>query len=300
MTNERRRAQIALRLALLGLVVAWMFSSSLRARLPYWVPLVALVAIEGEFLLRGIRERRAAGGSSPRVRQGPGREDADLGWGELVEDEHGLRWAPPPTRAPRGRTDALVGAAMAVAVAAAILVGLRGDRDAAWRSLSSAARAETEARLTREAAGIAGRPVTVRCDDGYAFTGARSDALGVAFPSQRLAFLEPAICRALHDVVGGDHEESDRNGEAIVVLAHEAVHLRGERNEGVTECYALQEGVGLGARLGVPVDRIERMMRTRYRQALAERGLTRLAYALPRECVSGGALDLSPGDSRFP
>ena len=40
----------------------------------------------------------------------------------------------------------------------------------------------------------------IRCDEGYAFTGAGSDTLGIAFPGPRLAYLDPTICRALYDL----------------------------------------------------------------------------------------------------
>ncbi len=101
-----------------------------------------------------------------------------------------------------------------------------------------------------EAARIAGRPVEVECDDGYAYTGLGSDTLGIAFPDHALAFLRPSVCRTLHDAIDGEHPQTDAAGEAVLVLAHEAVHLRGELREGVTECLGLQEGVGLAVRLG--------------------------------------------------
>ena len=50
------------------------------------------------------------------------------------------------------------------------------------------------------------------------------------------------------------------------MLAHEAWHLRGERDEGVTNCYAFQSGVELGVRLGLSEGTAARMMR----QQLAE------------------------------
>ncbi len=52
---------------------------------------------------------------------------------------------------------------------------------------------------------------------------------------------------------------------ALAVLAHEAWHLRRVRNEGRTECYALQAGVEIGQRLGLSRTRstAERAPRTR-------------------------------------
>ena len=111
-------------------------------------------------------------------------------------------------------------------------------------ALSVGAGREAEARFTAEASRIAGRRVRIRCDEGYAFTGAGSDTLGIAFPGARLAYLDPTICRTLYDLAfRGDRRGREQTADALIVLAHEAVHLGGERREGVTECLALQEAV---------------------------------------------------------
>jgi hypothetical protein len=230
---DRDAVQAAARAAALVVVVAWLFVEDVRAWLPLWLPLVLLGATELEFVLRGRGQRPGRRTVAGR----PGPEDADLGFGEFVEEEDGYRYVPPPPRPPRGRRVGwLVGA-----LAAAVVVPLaaRSDRAATWQGLSEDDRAQAEARFESEARRIAGRPVRVRCDDGYAFTGAGSDTLGVAFPARALAYLDPSICRALRDVAAGD-DRGERGVEAVVVLAHEAVHLRGERREGVTECLALQ------------------------------------------------------------
>lgn len=275
-------------------VGAWLFVEDLRAWVPLWVPLVVLLATEVEFVVRG---RRPTPRGTPD-RRGPGPEDADLGFGELVEDADGIRFVPPPVRHRPGRpwrawlAGALV-AALAVALAA------RSDRARSWGAVPEDERASSERRFSAEASTIAGRGVRVRCDDGYAFTGAGSDTLGVAFPRAGLAYLDPAICRTLRDLVRGT-EAGQGAFRAAVVLAHEAIHLGGERREGVTECLALQEAVPLAVRLGLD----ERTARSRARaelgERLAERNVIRAAYALPSSCRDGGALDRDPGDPRFP
>ena len=152
-----------------------------------------------------------------------------------------------------------------------------------------------------EATRIAERQVTVRCDDGYQYTGIGSDALGVAFIERGLAFLDPAACRDLYDLVFDDEgEEREATAQAILVLAHEAVHLAGERDESLTECRALQQGVTLGVRLGLSETRAHAAMRSLYVRSLAEHSITRLSYRLPEGCVDGGQLDLRPADNRFP
>jgi hypothetical protein len=139
----------------------------------------------------------------------------------------------------------------------------------------------------------------VRCDERYDFTGAGSDTLGIAFPNAGIAYLDPSICRALHDLLANG-EAGERQAEALVVLAHEAIHLGGERREGVTECLALQAAVPLGVRFGLDESTARALMRRQYDERLAERSAIRAAYALPVSCREGGALDRSPADGHFP
>ncbi len=293
---DRNTVQTTVRIAAIVFVVAWLFVEALREMVPFWLPFAVLLAAEVEFVVRGRRELPL-----PRRRRiPPGPEDADLGFGELVEEEDGYRYVPPPTRPPRGRGGTLAWLAGAVAVVALFVLAARADRAATWQSLADSKRARTVSRLTSEAAIVAERPVTIRCDEQYAFTGAGSDTLGIAFPRAGIAYLDQGICRALHDLVLDGKDRGERTGEAIVVLAHEAVHLRGERREGVTECLALQEGVRLGVRLGLDERRARTLMGAELDRRLAERSVIRAAYALPTTCRDGGSLDLRPADSRFP
>ena len=254
---DRNTVQTAVRVAAIVFVVAWLFVEALREVVPFWLPFVVLLAAEVEFVVRGRRELPL-----PRRRRiPPGPEDADLGFGELVEEEDGYRYVPPPTRPPRGRGGTLAWLAGAVAVVALFVLAARADRAATWRSLADSERARTVSRL--DVGGIDRRRPsrsTIRCDEQYAFTGAGSDTLGIAFPRAGIAYLDQGICRALHDLVLDGKDRGERTGEAIVVLAHEAVHLRGERREGVTECLALQEGVRLGVRLGLDERRARALM----------------------------------------
>ena len=97
----------------------------------------------------------------------------------------------------------------------------------------------------------------------------------------------------------GDEGPFSQTARAIAVLAHEAWHLRGVSDEGVTNCYAFQSGVSLGERLGLSERTAARMMR----QQLADNATyARSApdYLVPRECRDGGRLDLDPASDRFP
>lgn len=291
----RGRLQLVVRLAALVFVLAWLFVDALQEWVPFWLPFVVLVATEIEFVLRGRGEPRRP----QRRRAPPGTEDADLGFGELVEDEDGVHWIPPPPRPEPPRRRWAVRAVAAAAVILLFALAARTDRAATWQALSQGERAQAVTRFTAEAARIAGHRVTLRCDEQYDFTGAGSDTLGVAFPQAGIAYLDPSICRALRDLLANG-KAGEREAEALVVLAHEAVHLGGERREGVTECLALQAAVPLGARFELSDSQARSLMHAQYQERLAERSVIRAAYALPLSCRAGGALDRSPGDGTFP
>jgi hypothetical protein len=293
--SRRSSFQTGLRLAALVLVLAWLFVDALQEWVPFWLPFVVLLATEAEFVLRGRSEPRR----TQRRRPPPGPEDADLGFGELVEDEDGVHWVPPPARPEPPRARWLVRALGVAAVVVLFLLAARTDRAATWQALPREERTAAVKRFTFEAAAIADRPVTLRCDEQYDFTGAGSDTLGIAFPAAGIAYLDPSICRALHDLLS-DGKAGERQAEALVVLAHEAVHLGGERREGVTECLALQAAVPLGVRFGLSESKARSLIHAQYEDRLAERTVIRAAYALPLSCRDGGALDRSPGDGQFP
>ena len=296
MTNDGRRARIILRSTLVALVVTWLFSGTVRAQVPTVVPLLALIAIELEIAIGAYRER----GTASTRRDLPGAEDADLGFGELVEDELGVRLVPPPPRPERRPRDRWPLALGLIAFIAVIAVSVVDDRATTWAALPRTTREATRQRLQAEASLIAGHQVRLVCSDDSGFVGVRSDALGVAYPSREVTYLRTSVCRDLYDVIREKSAHGDRRAESILVLAHEAVHLGGEQRESVTECLALQAGVELGRRLGLSEDVAARVMRGQYLTDLADRSLIRLEYRLPGSCHDGGALDQSPGTSRFP
>ena len=291
----RGRVQLVVRLAAVVFVLAWLFVDALQAWVPFWLPFVVLLGTELEFVLRGRSEPRRPA----RRRAPPGPEDADLGFGELVEDEEGVHWLPPPPRPEPPRSRWAFRALGALALVVLFVLAARTDRAATWQAVPREERASLVARFTSEAASIAHRRVTLRCDEQYDFTGAGSDTLGIAFPQAGIAYLDPSICRALRDLVA-DGAAGERQGEALVVLAHEAIHLGGERREGVTECLALQAAVPLGVRFGLSESEARSLIDRQLDERLAERSVIRAAYALPLTCREGGALDRSPGDGHFP
>ena len=134
---ERGRVQLVVRLAALVFVLAWLFVDALQEWLPFWLPFVVLLATELEFVLRGRTEPRRPA----RRRTPPGPEDADLGFGELVEDEEGIHWVPPPPRAERPRSRWLFRAAGVLAVVVLFALAARTDRAATWQAVPKEERA---------------------------------------------------------------------------------------------------------------------------------------------------------------
>jgi hypothetical protein len=310
-----RRAGLsrALRLALVAVLVAWFFSPpAVRDAVPLWLAFAVALALEVHFVVTnwgrqepffGPPDRRPA--PRDRARYGDGRER------ERVVPEGGGEWvdlfesdeddAEPPAMPPSPRRRRLL-AESAVALAVVVVVAMLGwlIHDAGWEGLDATARTAGEARFSREASLLVGRPVTVRCDTSGRRVGRVQHADGVAVVGGRQAWLEPRLCLALYRLAfDGDVPSFSETARAIAVLAHESWHLRGSRDEGTTECYALQSGVGIGRRLGLGEDTARRMMRS----MLVQNELYRRTdgrYVVPEGCVNRGSLDLDPAGDRFP
>jgi len=297
-----------LRLAAVALLLAWFFVGELRRAIPIWIPFLVLAALEVNFLAAGLRER----GAPRRARGRPPQEGdiEDFGgeeWLEpvLVEVAGHDVWVPaeveerpPREEEPPPRRFARFEGVAVLAVLALVLFVLLPDRG--WRGLDEAAQARTQELLSAEAGRIAGHTVRVRCDAEGEAVGVVQHADGIAEVGGTNALLTPAICFRLHRLAfEGDEGSFGQTARAIAVLAHEAWHLRGERDEGVVNCYAFQSGVELGRRLGLSEGTAARMMR----QQLAENAtFARQApeYLVPAECRNGGRLDLDPSSDRFP
>jgi hypothetical protein len=295
-----------LRITAVVLVLAWFFIPLLRRSIPAWLPFLAFATLEAQFLLAGLRERGAPRG--PRGRAPQATDVDELGgpeWLEpiVVEVDGREVWVPAevereprPPRPARRLLPRLEGvAALAGLVLLLVLLPERG-----WRGLDDAEQTRTEARLSAEAGRIAGHAARIRCDGQGEAVGIVQHADGVAEIGGTNAFLTPEICFRLYRLAFKDDEGAfSQTARAIAVLAHESWHLRGESNEGVTNCYAFQSGVELGRRLGLSDGTAARMMR----QQLAENPIQARSapeYLVPGECRNGGRLDLAPSRARFP
>ena len=321
-----------LRLGLAAFVLAWIFGPyALRAAVPIWLPFLIALGLELNFFVSALRPaaaRRSDRGPQEADRERFGYDDAEELL--LVREAGEELWIPYSgetddelkamiERAREGPDEEDVAAPTAEAdperesarlpfrrlvaglglIAALALVFWFVESRTGWNGLDESTRAEAAARYSQEASRIAGKPVTIRCDEAGEYVGAVQHADGVAAVGGELAYLTPERCLDLYRLAFKGEVRFNQGARALAVLAHEAWHLRGVSDEGITECYALQSGVELGQRLGLSADTAGRMMR----RQLAENSLrsgSSADYRVPAECRDGGRLDLEPHSARFP
>jgi hypothetical protein len=318
-----------LRLSLIAFVVLWLLGPDvLRSTVPVWLAFVVALGLELQFFVGALR-------SSPRPRPRPDRtpqaaDRARFGYAEepaellLVREQGEELWIPysgesdeeldeliaaererPDWEPPAADRDEVLSPALRrLLVGLAVIGGLAlllwfVDRNTGWDSLSTDTRARATQRFSQEASRIAGKPVTIRCDESGKRVGAVQHSDGVALVGGNVAYLAPERCLDLYRLAFEGEITSSRTARALAVLAHESWHLRGERDEGTTECYALQSGVDVGRSFGLSASTARQMMR----QQLTENALHgggSSDYLVPSECRDGGQLDLDPSSSRFP
>jgi len=284
----------ALRVALALFVVAWILGPyELRSAIPVWVAFLVALGLELNFLLGALTRQPA-----PQPDRGPQPIDRErygyATWTEEDEEDEEDAAEDPGVWPPVRRF--LVG--LCVIAALALLFWLVETRTG-WDALSVETRTKTQDRFSEEASLIAGKDVRIRCDESGEYVGAVQHTDGIATVGGDLAYLTPERCLDLYRLAFEGEVRSSQTARAIAVLAHEAWHLHGIRDEGTTECYALQSGVGLGERLGLSEGTAEQMMR----QQLAEnagRSGSGTEYVVPPSCRDGGALDLDPERAGFP
>jgi hypothetical protein len=324
--DQIRSASWLLRVALVAFVLLWLLGpDEVRSAVPIWVPFLIALGVEALFFVEASRGvgRRWRPDRGPQVvdreRYGYATETDEL---ILVRTEEGERWIPYSGQTPE-EIDELVADPEYEAVSAApyvqervpyqavrrLLVGLAligalaavawfVERNRGWEGLDERTRAAATQRFSAEAARIAGHPVTIRCDESGEIVGVVQHTDGIAEVGGTLAYLVPDRCFDLYRLAFEGDVSFNQTGRAVAVLAHEAWHLRGLRDEGTTECYALQSGVDLGQRLGLSEDTARRMMR----QQLVENAGRGAAseYVVGPDCRDGGDLDLNPRSSAFP
>ena len=185
------RMERRLRIAAVALVLAWFFVPLLRSSIPAWIPFLAFAALEAQFLVSGLREREAPRGKRGRA---PLPEDVEEFGGPewlepvLVEAEGHQVWVPADIercpRVVRPRRN-LLPRLEGVLVLAGLILLLVLLPEGGWRGLDSADKRKTEARLSAEAARIAGHEAHIRCDGQGEAVGIVQHADGVAGSAAR-------------------------------------------------------------------------------------------------------------------
>jgi hypothetical protein len=150
-------------------------------------------------------------------------------------------------------------------------------------------RVREQDQLAAVASDLAGRSVSVRCPSFIAsLVDTRGEAGRVQFdetgrPANHTD-LSPQTCKEFNA------------GWAAHTLAHESFHLRGFQDEGVTECYALQNTAFVAERLGVPTQTAKDLQAWLYKRGYPNEPTE---YQSP-QCYDGGPLDLRPQQALFP
>ncbi len=282
--------QTALRVALVVFVLAWIFGPyELRSAVPVWLAFLIALGLELNFFVGALARAPA-----PAPDRGPQAIDRER-YGYVY-------WPYESDETPRDRDlwtpvrRLLVG--LGVIGTLALVFWLVESRTG-WDSLPVETRAEAQDRFSEEASRIAAKRVRIRCDESGEYVGAVQHADGVAAVGGDLAYLTPERCLDLYRLAFDGEARGSQTARALAVLAHEAWHLRGVRDEGTTECYALQSGVDLGRRLGLSEEAARQMMRQQLAENAGRSGAA-AEYLVPPECRDGGSLDLAPASTRFP
>jgi hypothetical protein len=171
-------------------------------------------------------------------------------------------------------------------------------------------RVREQGRLGAIATDLAGRKVAVRCPSFVSsLVDVRGEAGRVQFdqtgrPADHTD-LSPQTCKALRHLDAVDFTCIERRdcgftqfsaGWAAHTLAHESFHLRGYEDEGVTECYALQNTAFVAERLGVPKQQAQELQAWLYKEGYPNEPTEYQSS----QCYAGGPLDLRPQDRQFP
>jgi hypothetical protein len=289
------------RVGLVAFVLFWLFGpDEFRSAIPIWFVFLVALVLELQFFLGGLRGD--ADQDPPdrgpqavdRERFGYPDEEGDELWDTDFEEIDDEEFAVPERRRPLRRFLVGLGVVGALAFLLWFVESRRG-----WDALDGETRARAAASFSAAASVIAQKPVTVRCDESGSQVGIVQHADGAAMVHGTVAYLTPERCLQLYRLAFEHEEPSSQTGRAIAVLAHEAWHLRGIEDEGVTECFAVQSGVWLGRRFGLSESTAARLMR----QQLVENALRRgggFEYRMPADCRDGAHLDLNSDIARFP
>jgi len=159
-------------------------------------------------------------------------------------------------------------------------------------AVPGAQRKVEERRLAKIASSLAGKNVSVHCQDGAeAFVDAGSELGWVPFDANGVpeprTLIKREQCKLLKAY---DKDPSDPTWDeavAVHVLTHESMHMRGERSEEIAECEAVQRDALTAQGLGATPEQA---------RALAVKYWTQVYPRMPDDyitgaCSPGGTLD---------
>jgi hypothetical protein len=126
-------------------------------------------------------------------------------------------------------------------------------------------------------------------------------AAGHANPRSGKIVIQQPWCARLSAYLRHPGRASEQELASLDMFTHESMHVRGELNEAVTECQAVQRNARAARMLGV-ADEVARRNARDYYNILYQRraavgGLAGSYYS--RECAPGGALDERLEDSTW-
>jgi hypothetical protein len=301
--QHRTRLFRRARLAVVALVIGYFFLPySVQAWIPVWLPFAAALGLEVQFFLGGYlaRTREHAGEETVPDRGPQERDLAELGWQPEPDEEDAEEeedFYEPEYDDYRPYRRHLAEAIVALAIVGGIL--FYAVKPHGWNAVSHANRARAEAVFSREASGIAGHPAAIVCDTSFKHVGVAVDADGSAQVGGRVAYLLPSLCDELYQLKFKHRVHGSLTGRAIAVLTHESWHLNGIGDEGLTNCYAFQSGVGVGVDLGLSESRARSLMREQLANNASD-SASDTRYLVPPGCRNGGQYDLHPGSNHFP
>jgi len=124
---------------------------------------------------------------------------------------------------------------------------------------------------------------------------------GHADPRTGKIVIQPPGCTTLRSYLNHPGRASESELWSLGLFTHESMHVRGELNEALTECEAVQRNYRAAKSLGVP-DRIARKNALDYYKILYQRRSTRgfmQAQYYSSECAPDKALDEHLSDSTW-
>jgi hypothetical protein len=160
-------------------------------------------------------------------------------------------------------------------------------------------RVRLEGRLAQAASKVVGAEVDVHCQSfGEAFVDVGAELGYVPFGPdgvpERHTLIKRSPCGDLSDYIGSDKESPTlEQVVAVHTLSHEAMHMRGETNEAITECAAMQRDAQMARLLGASPEAGRRLAATYW---------TQIYPRMPGEyrsddCKPGGSLDELSSDA---